>query len=43
MSLYAFSRRDRVRILHLILDYYRLHLPDFPAIKSLDVLQALFD
>jgi DNA repair protein recO len=24
-------------------DYYRLHLPDFPALKSLEVLKELFD
>ncbi|MCI7365586.1 MAG: DNA repair protein RecO, partial [[Clostridium] innocuum] len=23
-------------------DYYRLHLPDFPVLKSLDVLKELF-
>ncbi len=43
MSLYTFSRRERVDIIHRILAYYRLHLPDFPEIKSLDVLQSLFD
>ncbi|MBF0828456.1 DNA repair protein RecO, partial [Staphylococcus aureus] len=24
-------------------DYYSLHLPDFPALKSLEVLKELFD
>lgn len=43
MSLYAFSRRERVAVIHRILAYYRLHLPDFPEIKSLEVLQSLFD
>ena len=43
MSLYAFSRHDRVEILRLIIEYYRLHLPDFPEINSLSVLQSLFD
>ena len=43
MSLYTFSRQERVFILRRILDYYRLHLPDFPEIKSLPVLQSLFD
>lgn len=43
MSLYAFSRQDRINVIHRILDYYRLHLPDFPEIKSLPVLQSLFD
>lgn len=43
MSLYAFSRQDRVAIIQHIIDYYRLHLPDFPEIKSLSVMQSLFD
>ena len=43
MSLYGFSRQDRVNIIHRILEYYRLHLPDFPEIKSLAVMQSLFD
>lgn len=43
MSLYTFSRRERVDIIHRILTYYRLHLPDFPEIKSLAILQSLFD
>lgn len=43
MSLYSFSRHDRVLIVHRILDYYRLHLPEFPEIKSFAVLQSLFD
>ena len=33
MSLYGFSRQERVRIIHRILEYYRLHLPDFPEIN----------
>jgi len=24
-------------------EYYRLHLPDFPVLKSLEVLKELFD
>ena len=43
MALYGFSRQERVRIIHRILEYYRLHLPDFPEIKSLSVMQSLFD
>lgn len=43
MALYAFSRQERVLILQRIIDYYRLHLPEFPEIKSLAVFQALFD
>lgn len=43
MSLYSFSRQDRVGVINRILEYYRLHLPDFPEIKSLSVMQSLFD
>lgn len=43
MALYAFSRQERVLILQRIIDYYRLHLPEFPEIKSLAVFQAMFD
>ena len=43
MSLYSFSRQDRVHIINRILEYYSLHLPDFPEIKSLSVMQSLFD
>lgn len=43
MSLYSFSRKERVNVINHILDYYRLHLPEFPEIKSLSVMQSLFD
>lgn len=43
MSLYSFSRQDRVLIINRIFEYYRLHLPEFPEIKSLSVMQSLFD
>lgn len=43
MSLYTFSRGERVGIINRILEYYRLHLPEFPEIKSIAVMQSLFD
>jgi DNA repair protein RecO (recombination protein O) len=43
MSLYTFSRQERSRIIQHILEYYKLHLSDFPEIKSLSVMQSLFD
>lgn len=43
MALFGFSRSDRQVILQYILAYYRLHLPDFPEIKSLSIFQSLFD
>lgn len=42
MHHFIFSREDRVNIINRILEYYRLHLYDFPALKSLDVLHELF-
>jgi DNA repair protein RecO (recombination protein O) len=42
MSLFAMNRSQRARCLSIIMDYYRLHLPEFPRLKSLDVLQELF-
>ena len=43
MSLYTFTRQERVAIVRHIIAYYRLHLSDFPEIKSLAVMQSLFD
>lgn len=43
MHLFGMSRKERNRCLTVINDYYRLHLPDFPVLKSLDVLKELFD
>ena len=40
---FAMSRAERGRCLAVINDYYRLHIPDFPILKSLDVLKELFD
>jgi DNA repair protein RecO (recombination protein O) len=42
MHCFVFSRKDRMNIINRILEYYRLHLYDFPALKSLDVLHELF-
>ena len=43
MHLFGMNRTERNRCLTVINDYYRLHLPDFPVLKSLDVLKELFD
>lgn len=42
MHHYVFSRQDRINIINRILEYYRLHLYDFPALKTLDILHELF-
>lgn len=43
MHLFTMSRVERARCLLIMNEYYRLHLPDFPVLKSLEVLKELFD
>jgi len=43
MQAFQFERHQRVELLRQMLNYYRMHLTDFPGIKSLSVLQELFD
>ena len=43
MHLFRFSRTERNRMLTVLNEFYRLHLPDFPELKSLQVLRELFD
>ena len=42
MHLFRMSHQDRNRLLEVSLAYYRLHLPDFPELPSLSVLQELY-
>jgi len=42
MPTFRFSGRERQVIIHRVLEYYRLHLSDFPEIKSLEVLHEVF-
>lgn len=42
MHLFAMSHDERNRCVDAILRFYRLHIPDFPELKSLDVLKELF-
>ena len=42
MHLFQLSRAQRHRIVEVLLMYYRLHLPDFPELRSLGVLHELF-
>ncbi len=42
MHLYSMSRVERNRCVSVIVEYYRLHIPDFPEMKTLSVLQDLF-
>ena len=42
MRLLSLSRSERNRIVEVVLQYYRLHQPGFPEMKSLPVLMQLF-
>lgn len=42
MYLFAMSRQERNRCAELIIKFYRLHIPNFPDLKSLAVLKELF-
>ena len=42
MHLFRMSRTERNRVLEILLTYYRLHLPDFPELRSTAVLHTLF-
>lgn len=39
---FRLSQQERNRILDFILLYYRLHIPAFPELRSLDVIRQLF-
>lgn len=43
MRFFAMNRQERMRYVEVLNDYYRLHIPDFPELKSLDVLKEVFD
>lgn len=42
MHLYKMSRQERNHSVEVMIEYYRLHIPGFPELKSLSVLQELF-
>lgn len=42
MHLYQMSRTERNRCVDLVLQYYRLHVPNFPDMKTLPILKELF-
>ena len=37
MAEIAMSRHDRARLIRYLARYFSLHIPGFPAIKSLDI------
>lgn len=42
MRLFKMTRQQRQHCLNMILAYYRLHVPSFPTIKSLAVMEDIF-
>ena len=42
MHLFHMSRDERNRCTEFILTYYRLHVPNFPELRSLQVLQEIY-
>lgn len=40
---YAMSRQARQTYLYIILDYYRHNMPSFPELRSLAVMQEIYD
>ncbi len=43
MRLFRMSHKERNHITTVLLNYYRIHIPGFPELKSTEVLQQLFD
>lgn len=43
METLAFSRQKRIKLLEGLVEYYRLHIPEFHGLHSLTILQHLFD
>lgn len=42
MRFFAMNRQERERFLEVLNAYYRIHVPEFPELKSLDVLKEVF-
>ena len=42
MHLYRMNRKDRNRCVEWLLHFYRLHIPDFPELRSWLVLRELY-
>ncbi|MBP5380315.1 MAG: DNA repair protein RecO [Bacteroidaceae bacterium] len=41
MHLFRFSREQRARLMQILNDYYRLHIPHFPELKSMAILREV--
>ncbi|MBR0046361.1 MAG: hypothetical protein IJP75_05690 [Bacteroidaceae bacterium] len=42
LYLFRFLCQERMRILQVLNEYYRLHVSNFPELKSLEVLQEFY-
>ncbi len=42
MHLFKFSGSERQQLLHVINKYYSLHVPNFPTLRSIDVLHEVY-
>ena len=42
MNSIAMNRQDRSRIVEYIANFYAIHIPKFPTLQSLEILQSLF-
>ena len=42
MHFFRLSQNDRNTLINLMLDYYRIHVYDFPELKSLEVLREMY-
>lgn len=40
--IFRLNRQQRARVLDVLVDFYRMHIPEFPELKSLDVLRTVF-
>lgn len=43
LHLFSFSRVERSRCLEIILQFYRIHVPDFPELNAMGVLKEVFN
>lgn len=41
--LFKMGRHDRQRLLDILVSFYRIHIPNFPELKSLDVLTTIYN
>lgn len=41
MHLFRFTREQRTRLLEVLNDYYRLHIPHFPELRSMAILREV--